>query len=173
MAEEGLRLARVWGLDTAHKYHPESKVVISRLIDANADRGSTPFPRHVKFTTWTLAYNQMKWITVDAMGHEWERARVDAEVTNDHTVTLQTSNVTALTLDIGAGANLLDVESKPVVSIDGQKVSVPGPMTDRSWTAHLRKNGAQWVAGGLDVEASCASVTVCKGRSTTPSWIAS
>ena len=150
MAEEGLRLSRVWGPDTAHRYHPDSKIVISRLIDANADRGSTPFPRRVKFTTWTLAYNRMKWVTVDAMGREWERARVDAEVTGDHTVTVQTSNVTALTLDMGPGANLLDVESKPVVAIDGQKVSAPGPMTDRSWTVQLRKNGSQWEAGAPD-----------------------
>ena len=150
MAEEGLRLSRVWGPDTAHRYHPESKAIISRLIDANADRGSTPFPRRVKFTTWTLAYNRMKWITIDAMGREWERARVDADVTNDHTVTVQTSNVTALTLDMGPGANLLDVESKPVIMIDGQKVSTTSPMTDRSWTVHLVKTGAQWTAGELD-----------------------
>ena len=72
-------------------------------------------PKHVKFTTWTLDYNRMKWVTVDAMGHEWARARVDAEVTNDHTVTVQTSNVTALTLDMGPGSNLFDVKPKPVL----------------------------------------------------------
>ena len=150
MAEEGLRLSRVWGPNTAHRYHPDSKVIISRLIDANADRGSTPFPKHVKFTTWTLAYNRMKWVTIDAMGREWDRARVDAEVGNDHTVSVQTSNVTALTLDMGPGANLLDVESKPVVVIDGQKLNVPGPLTDRSWTVHLLNNASQWAVGELD-----------------------
>ena len=150
MAEEGLRLSRVWGPDTAHRYHPDSKIAISRLIDANADRGSAPFPRRVKFTTWTLAYNRMKWVTVDAMGREWERARVDAEVTSDHTVTVQTSNVTSLTLEMGPGANLLDVELKPMVLIDGQKVGAPGPMTDRSWTVHLRKNGSQWALMGQE-----------------------
>jgi poly(3-hydroxybutyrate) depolymerase len=152
MTEEGLRLSRVWGPDTAHKYHPDSKVIISRAIDAIADRGSNPNPRRVKFTTWTLAYNRMKWVMIDAMGHEWERARVDAEVTNDRVVTVQTSNVTALTLDMGPGANLLDVESKPTVAIDGQKVTVRGPMTDRSWTVHLIKKGTQWVAGELDAK---------------------
>ncbi len=152
MAEEGLRLARVWGPDTAHRYHPESKIVISRLIDANADRGSTPFPRHVKFTTWTLAYNQMKWVTIDAMGREWDRARVDAEVSNDHTVAVQTSNVTALTLDMGPGSNLLDVESKPAIQIDGEKVSALAPMSDRSWTVHLRKIGGRWELGELDAK---------------------
>jgi hypothetical protein len=150
MAEEGLRLSRVWGPDTAHKYHPDSKVVISRLVDANADRSSNPNPRHVKFTAWTLKYNRMKWVVIDAMNREWERARVDAEVTSDRAVSVQTSNVTALTLDMGPGANLLDVESKPAVTIDGQKLSVASPMTDRSWTVHLVKKGTQWATGELD-----------------------
>ena len=152
MAEEGLRLSRVWGPDTAHRYHPDSKVTISKMIDAIAERGSTAYPRHVKFTTWTLIYNHMKWITVDAMEHEWERARVDAEVTSDHTVAMQTSNVTALTIDMGPGANLLDVESKPQINIDGQKVTTLGPMSDRSWTVHLRKNGNQWEQGEPDAK---------------------
>jgi hypothetical protein len=125
-------------------------VTISKMIDAIADRGRTPYPRRIKFTTWTLMYNRMKWITVDAMGREWERARVDAEVASDHAVTLQTSNVTALTIDMGPGANLLDVESKPAITIDGQKLTVPGPMSDRSWTVHLRKTGAQWGLGEMD-----------------------
>jgi hypothetical protein len=92
----------------------------------------------------------MKWVEVDAMGSEWERARVDAEVTSDRSVTVQTSNVTALTFEMGAGANLLDVESKPVILIDGQKVNAPGPLTDRSWTVHLHKSGSQWSVGELD-----------------------
>jgi hypothetical protein len=150
MAEEGLRLARVWGPDTPHRYHPDSKVTISRLIDANADRGSTPFPRKVKFTTWTLAYNRMKWIVVDAMDREWERARVAAEVVNDHAVTIQTSNVAALTIEMGAAANLIDIEARPVVTVDGEKLSVAGPMSDRSWTVHFVRNGGKWAVGEPD-----------------------
>ena len=33
-----------------------------------------------------------------------------------------------------------------IVSIDGQAVTVPGPMTDRSWNAHFRKSGDNWAA---------------------------
>ena len=50
------------------------------MIDAIAERGRDPYPRKVRFTTWTLAYNQMKWVTVDALGKHWERARLDAEI---------------------------------------------------------------------------------------------
>ena len=49
------------------------------MLDAIAERGRDPYPRKVRFTTWTLAYNRMKWVTIDALGKHWERARVNAE----------------------------------------------------------------------------------------------
>jgi hypothetical protein len=33
-----------------------------------------------------------------------------------------------------------------VVEIDGQEVAAPAPMSDRSWSAHFRKNGTRWTA---------------------------
>ena len=146
MAEEGLRLIRVVGPQTAHRYHPDSKVAIERMLDAIAERGSNPYPRQVKFTTWTLAYNRMKWVTIDGLGRHWERARVDAEIAGDSAVNVETANVTAFTLDMRSGGCPLDLARKPVVTIDGQKLTAPGPMSDRSWTAHFRKSGTQWAA---------------------------
>ena len=63
---------------------------------------------------------------------------------DDHTVDATTSNVTAFTLDFAPGGVPLDVTQKPTVRIDGQKVTAPSPLTDRSWRAHFRKNGAKW-----------------------------
>jgi hypothetical protein len=83
MAEEGLNLIRIVGPQTQHKYHPESKIEISRILDAVAERGRDPYPRRIRFTTWTLAYNRMKWIVVDGLAQHWTRARVDAEITGD------------------------------------------------------------------------------------------
>ena len=122
------------------------------MIDAIAERGRDPYPRKVRFTTWTLAYNQMKWVTVDALGKHWERARLDAEIADDHTVRASTANVTAFTLEMGPGGCPLDNTRKPVVVIDGHEVTAPVPMSDRSWTAHFRKTGAHWAAVESAVE---------------------
>ena len=104
MAAEGMRLIRIVGPNTPHRYHPDSKIEISRRIDAIADRGRDPYPRKVRFTTWTLAYNQMKWVTVDALGKHWERARVDAEIVSDHTrAGRRRRTSTAFTLEMGSG----------------------------------------------------------------------
>ncbi|HCC58825.1 MAG TPA: hypothetical protein DEQ47_16515, partial [Solibacterales bacterium] len=104
---EGMRLERVWGPGTGHKYHPDSKPVINRIVDANAERGNDFAPSKIRFTTWTLAYNRMKWVTVNALAHHWERARVNADVTSDHAVSVRTVNVTDLSLDLPAGSALL------------------------------------------------------------------
>src|SRR3954451_6623955 len=146
MKEEGLRMIRIVGPQTPHRYHPDSKIEIDRRLDAIGASGREQYPRKVRFTTWTLAYNQMKWVTIDALGKHWDRARVNAEIEGDRGVNVETSNVTAFTLAMGPGGCPLDLASKAAVTIDGQKVSVAGPMSDRSWTAHFRKSGTQWAA---------------------------
>ena len=68
---EGMTLKHVIGPGTAHKYHPDAKVEINRIVDALAERGRDPYPRKVRFTTWTLQYNRMKWVTIDALDQHW------------------------------------------------------------------------------------------------------
>ena len=146
MSAEGMRLVRITGPQTPHRYHPASKVELDRILDAIAERGRDAYPRRVRFTTWTLAYNRMKWLTIDALGKHWERARLDAEMTGDSAVNVSTSNVNAFTLEMGPGGCTLDIARQPVVTIDGQKLTAPVPASDRSWTASFRKNGAQWAS---------------------------
>jgi hypothetical protein len=144
LAAEGMRLVRIEGPQTPHRYHPDSKVELDRMLDKIAERGRDPYPRKVKFTTWTLAYNRMNWLAIDALGQHWERARLDAEIAGDSAVTVTTSNVTAFTLEMGPGGCPLDAAREVAVTIDGQKLTAPAPGSDRSWLARFRKSGAQW-----------------------------
>lgn len=144
LAAEGIRLRRVIGPNTAHRYHADSKVVINNIIDPIAGRGRDPYSRKVRFTTWTLAYNKMKWITVDGLGKHWERARLDAEILDDRTVSVRTENVAGFSLNMGPGGCPLDNTLRPTVIVDGQKLTAPAPMSDRSWLAHFGKAGTRW-----------------------------
>lgn len=150
MLAEGMRLTRVIGPQTAHRYHPDSKIQIAAMLDAIAERGRDPYPRSLKFTTWTLAYNRMKWVTVDSLGKHWERARLNADIAGGNSVNVTTANVTAFTLEMGPGGCPLDVARKPEVTIDGQKLIAPVPGSDRSWVAHFRRSGAQWAVADSD-----------------------
>jgi dienelactone hydrolase len=151
MAAEGLSLMHLLRPNTRHAYHPQAKEEINRRIDALAAGGRDPLPRHVRFTTWTLRYNQMAWVTVDGLGQHWERARVEAEILDANTVKLTTQNVTALTFAMPPGLCPLDPARRPKVLLDGRELEAAPVESDRSWTAQFRKADRRWVvvsAGG-------------------------
>jgi dienelactone hydrolase len=135
---EGMTLVHLIGPKTAHAYHPQTKQEINERIDSIAARGRNPVPARVRFTTWTLRYNQMLWLTVDGLEQHWERARVDAEIVGDG-VQATTHNVSALTFSMPAGWCPLDDTHPPKVRLDGQELEAPPVLSDRSWTVHLRK----------------------------------
>jgi hypothetical protein len=144
MAEEGLRLFRIVGPNTQHRYHPDSKVEIERRLDAIAQRGRDPYPHKIRFTTWTLAYNEMKWVRVDAMEREWERARVNAEIEGDRGVNVEASNVERFSLLFGPGGCPLTLAGKVTVTINGQKITLDGPKSDLSWSPVFGHAGGRW-----------------------------
>jgi dienelactone hydrolase len=145
LAEEGMTMTHIIGPQTAHRYHPAAKVEINRRIDSIAAKGRDPMPLKVRFTTWTLRYNQMEWITVDGLDRHWERARVDANLDlAANTVQLTTTNVSGLTLSMAPGFCPLDNTRRPQVNLDGQMLEAPPVVSDRSWTAHFRRQQQQW-----------------------------
>jgi dienelactone hydrolase len=128
MKDEGLDLIHVIGPKTEHKYEPEAKKEVARRVDEYATKGRDPNPKKIRFATWTLKYNTMRWITVDALEKHWAQARVDAEQDSGK-VTITTKNVAALSIDL---------QGLSRISIDGQ---------DLPAAAHLRKTDGKWVAG--------------------------
>lgn len=135
LTKEGIRMRHIIGPDTPHRYHPESRVQIDEAMNAIADRGRDPYPPHLQFVTYTLAYNRMKWLRVDGLQQHWEAGRIEAEVRGPRAIKVTASGITRFTLDFGAGGCPLDLNGKATVTINGKAVTVPGPLSDRSWTA--------------------------------------
>lgn len=145
LAEEGMTMTHIIGPQTAHRYHPAAKGELNRRIDSIVARGRDPMPLKVRFTTWTLRYNQMEWITVDALEHHWQRARVDAEIDAfSNVIRVSTTNVGALTFSMPPGFCPLAPAGRPRVLLNGQELQAPPVMSDRSWTAHFRKHDGTW-----------------------------
>ena len=147
----GIRLEHVLGPNTKHAYEPNAKLEVARRVDSIATKGRHPVPFHLKFTTWTLKYNQVHWLRVDGLEHHWEQANVEANITHPLELEITTSNVTALSLSFAPGYCPLDVNHDARVTIDHHELTAPKPMSDRSWEAHFRKANGTWtVVGSID-----------------------
>jgi pimeloyl-ACP methyl ester carboxylesterase len=152
LAKEGMSLMHIIGPQTRHAYHPQAKLEINRRIDSIVAQGRNPVPRQIKFTTWTLRYNRMLWLTVDGLDQHWEQARVLATIDNESRISVKTQNVSAFTLSMAPGQCPLDETKRPHVAIDklGEShdkpadLEAPPMLSDRSWTAHFRKEFGEW-----------------------------
>ena len=150
---EGIELTHLIGPDTAHAYHSLTKLEVDRRIDSIMALGRNPMPLDVRFTTYTLRYNRMNWVTVDELGEHWEKASVRASIQPNPfnaEIALNVSNITALTLSIPAGQVTFNVDSPVKVLInDGVEHSLDAPKagSDRSWQVALHKVGNDWKIG--------------------------
>lgn len=143
MAAEGLKLTHIIGPKAGHFFEANAKKTVASLVDEAASTPRDDAPSHVRFSTWTLRYNRMKWVQIDGLEKHWAHGHVDAEITDPHTVALKTANVTALTLAIPTtGGTSSDIHLDPTapvkVTLNGQTLSgVHGSLVDGRWTVHF------------------------------------
>lgn len=150
MLQEGLTLEHVIGPETGHSYEPRARQQVQDRLDEVAARGRNAVPKEIRFTTWMLRYNKMFWLTVDGMEAEWQRARVNARISEDGSaIHLTTANVSALHLTFAPGLAPFPPGTKPTVNIDGASVALPQVGRDGSLSAGLVKAAAGWRLGEL------------------------
>jgi dienelactone hydrolase len=113
------------GPNTGHKFHPESKQESDAFIEKSLQ---TPLedPDRVRFITYTPRYHRAHWVTIDALGSQYERAEVDARRNGNKYIVI-TTNIAAITLPKGD------------VTIDG----------DQTQGGLLIREGGRWRAGQL------------------------
>jgi hypothetical protein len=143
MRAEGLTLERLIGPGTKHEYHKETKQELDRRLAAYAARGRNPLAPKVRFTTWTLRYNRMHWVTVDALERHWERARVDAEIAGG-AIKATTQNVSGVTFSFPNSGGPLESGAEPIVTIDGAPLHGPRAAEGHAWSVHLVKGADGW-----------------------------
>ncbi|CAN5128368.1 prolyl oligopeptidase family serine peptidase [soil metagenome] len=140
-----IELVHIIGPKTAHKYEPNAKVEINKLVDAHADGGRLSLAYELKFMTHTLRYNKAGWLRVDGLEKHWEKSRIDGNFSAAG-FTMTTKNVTAFTIDVnGADAWPGYLDYPATVSIDGTAFEFDKRKSDRSFLASFRKQGDEWV----------------------------
>lgn len=157
LADVGIRLLHIIGPKTKHAIHPDSAREIERRMAALARTGRRRFPRHIRFATYTLKYNRMHWVTLNALGEHWKQATVTADVSPNNHIALKTENVTDLTIDMSPGSPLLDIRRPVKLDVNGSRLKAPRPLSDRSFTVRLIQQGDRWkIATAADVPAELA-----------------
>ncbi|QDT25585.1 hypothetical protein Enr10x_08820 [Gimesia panareensis] len=147
LAKVGIDMVHIIGPDTAHRIHPDSKVIIEQKMDSLARVGRERVPRTIHLVTYTLKYNRMDWVTMDAMGEEWTQGRIDARLPGGNRVEVKTRNVTAFTLKMAPGEAPLDMTHPVTVKVDGTELKASRPLSDRSWQVSFHITDAGWQVG--------------------------
>jgi len=136
MAAEGLSLEHLIGPQTAHKYHPETKVTLTGKLEALIARGRDEWPAEDHFTTYTPRYAQSRRIEVRELEKVWERADVDVRFSNPGQLEARTRNVAAFRVRQANPGRL-------AATIDGQPLVVEAGRPD-NW--FVKENGRWSVA---------------------------
>lgn len=147
MAAEGLKLERLIGPKTPHRYDRESQRALTSRLEAFLDHGRSPIAREIRVTTHTLRHTGATWIDIRGLERHWERADLHARLADDSTVTIETKNITAVTVPFWVRAAVIDGErlTLPVASA-GQQIWLartvgqarvgagePGPIPPAGW----------------------------------------
>jgi len=149
LEKEGIDLLHVIGPQTKHTIHPQSMVDIEARMASLAEVGRERFPRELHFQTWTLKYNRLHWLTIDALTEHWAKARVDVRTVEDSGLYANVEGVEAFTLDIPAGRCWLKPQAKSTISIytrwSKQRSVLPLPVkSDRSLQVSFYRAGEDW-----------------------------
>ena len=135
MAAEGLKLERLIGPKTEHKYEPATKKELVARLEKLADTGRDDTPREIRFSTYTLRYPDAAWVRIGGLGHHWERADLTARHTGYGTATVTTKNVTDLSITL---------PRLRTVTLDGQALTVPSSSPSPLPSHFSRDSAGQW-----------------------------
>lgn len=144
LAAEGIKMVHIIGAKAGHSYTADARAEINRRIDTIASHGRDPLPPAVHFETFTLRYNEMAWVTLDALEKHWEQARIDAVLNGRSGLTATTRNIRTVTFRMPPGLCPFDVTVTPKIILDGTSLEAPRALSDRSWTARFSKVDGRW-----------------------------
>jgi Prolyl oligopeptidase family len=144
MKREGLTLLHIIGPKTAHAYEPKAKKEVAAKIDRLAAHGKESTPLRVKFTTYTLRYNESFWVRLDGLDQHWDRAEIDATMEGLDSITVKTKNVNAFTLQFDSGDAMFNNQESVELKVDDDEFDGPAVLSDKSWVAHIEKQKGKW-----------------------------
>ncbi len=105
------------GPGVGHKFHPDSfkEFMSFHLAKAKEGRAKYPGRKLIRFTTYTLKYNQCEWLTIEELDEQYGATTVEGGVFPDGVMRLRTKNANAMRIN-------RDMALK--IEIDGKKLDL-------------------------------------------------
>jgi dienelactone hydrolase len=147
LKSRGIELKHVIGPATEHKFHSDSKNIITEQMDQWSKLGRDALPNQIDFTTYSLRYFKHHWVSIGRLDKHWHESRIRGSRSADR-IELTTSNVRQLMVDLPAESLSLRNNTAHFV-IDGQELSLSPVQSNDSTLLHFELSRPQntWVAG--------------------------
>ena len=149
-----LELIHLVGPKTQHKYEPNTAIDVESRVRKLSELGKERVPRQIDFTTYTLRYPSLAWVTIDGLYEHWEPGVFQAQITDD-SILIRASGIKSFSLNFKPGEfpfrRLPDVLISSDQADGGAEASFVGSdlseyplQTDRSWTARFEEVDGSW-----------------------------
>jgi hypothetical protein len=151
MKKVGLELKHIIGPKTGHGYEKNAKVEVNKLVDSFLPRSDPARRPEIRFTTYTLRYNECAWVTVTQLEKHWEQAKVSATMLGNGKVEVTTQNVSRMTLLIPLTEASSPTSNVVELIIDNKLVSKFKVQPRTSVIGNVVKNKGVWqLDSGID-----------------------
>ena len=145
LQREGLDLIHIVGEGMGHKYDDASINAINAQMDAWLSSPKDRHPQSIRFTTRTLRYSSMLWLTVDALDEHWKRSDIRADVVEGRSIRVDTTNIRGFSIDFPPQFNPFKRAEYPTVNIDGQRINLPKSAGNGAIALSFRRHNDKWI----------------------------
>jgi len=111
----GLEFPHIIGKGAGHNYTNDAKKEINSFVDAAATKGLPAERKEVKFTTYTLRYNECGPFTIRELLKHWEPARITATF-DSKVIDITTKGIKRFWIELPKGEYTVNINGKLALS---------------------------------------------------------
>lgn len=115
----GIEIPYIIGKNMGHRIDADSAKIIDGTLTDWA-KHPTELPRtKIDFTTYTLRYNKIGWLTITGLQSHWKPSRIEGQVMEDGSLSIKTNGITRFEIDFRESA-WPETDQRVKAQIDGQ-----------------------------------------------------
>ncbi len=139
-AREGIPFVGLVDLGAGHSITAKVFQEQLRLLGEHAAKGINPFPKQIRFVTWTLKFSRCHWIEVLGLAEHYQRAEIEARVAPDGAITVnEPQNITRFAIHPPA------IPATPTqLTVGGASIALPSSVTGTDSSLVIERRNGKW-----------------------------